>query len=85
MVTREGEQAAPDRDHAGHMHLVASRPSEAEIAKDLLARLKIAAEPLAALLDEAGRAGFLVRWNGFAPNAFGKNEVVDLRLEKHFR
>ena len=34
MVTKEGEQAVSERDHAGNLHLAASRPSEAEIAKD---------------------------------------------------
>jgi hypothetical protein len=68
---------------SGLVTLAASRPTDTEVAADILARLRKAMEPVLAIMDEAARAGFLVRWAGLQPNAFGHHEIAALHLERH--
>ena len=58
--------------------------SDADRAADLKQRGQIAFAAVLALMDEAASAGFLLRWGGIAPNAFGRHELVDLHLLKKF-
>lgn len=69
----------------GVVRLVTENKGEAEIAADLKVRLAEALKPVLELMDEANRAGLLVRWDaiGPAPPMF-KNTVVNLRIEKHY-
>ena len=63
--------------------LATSRPTDQEVAADILKRLRAALEPVLSIMDEAASAGFLVRWGGLQPNAFGHHEVAALHLERH--
>jgi hypothetical protein len=58
--------------------------SDFDRAADLKQRGQVAFASILALMDEAASAGFLLRWGGIAPNAFGKHELVDLHLLKKF-
>jgi hypothetical protein len=58
--------------------------SDADRAGDLKAQLHAAWLPILALMDEAAKAGFLVRWAAVQPNLFGKHELIDLHLVKRF-
>lgn len=65
------------------VQLVTTRP-DAEVAADLRKRIEAAMTPLLDLFAEAAKAGFLVEWNGIAPDAFGRFRVNGLRFTKHF-
>ena len=41
-------------------------------------------EPFLRLKDEAAKDGFLIVWQGIAPNPYGRHEIVDLHLVKRF-
>lgn len=58
--------------------------SDADRAAEIKQRAHVAMAPVLALIDEAAAAGFLLRWQGITPNAFGKHELVDLHLLKKF-
>lgn len=63
--------------------LIPAKP-DAERAAEFKARITEVLKPFLALMDEAAQAGFLVRWQGIAPGAFGRHEIVDLHLLKRF-
>jgi hypothetical protein len=67
-------------------HIVEMVPGKRDVvrAAELKKQVFDAMIPVLQLMDEAARDGFLVRWAGLAPNAFGKHEIVDFHLLKRF-
>jgi outer membrane protein assembly factor BamA len=58
--------------------------SEADKAREFKERAAEIMKGFCALKDEAAREGFLINWVTIQPNAFGKNEVIDLHVLKRF-
>jgi outer membrane protein assembly factor BamA len=58
--------------------------SEADKAREFKERAAEIMKGFCALKDEAAREGFLIAWVSIQPNAFGKNEVIDLHVLKRF-
>lgn len=62
--------------------LVPNRP-DAEVAAELKEKIIAAYEPINTVLTEAKKAGFEVSV-GIGPNPFGKFEITQLVIAKHF-
>ena len=58
--------------------------SEADKAREFKERAAEIMKGFCALQDEAGRDGLKIIWATIQPNAFGKNEVIDLHVMKRF-
>ena len=71
------------KDDEAPARLIPNKP-ETEIAADLKKRINDVLNQVCPLMDEAAKAGFLVRWAGINPGQFGRHEVFDLHLLKRF-
>ena len=66
------------------LEVVSIGKSEAERAEEIKRRAKELLEPFLRYKDEAAREGFIINWQVIGPDAFGRNQVVDLHLVKRF-
>ena len=82
----DANNAEPFTDYGGVGRVAQLVPgkTDADRAAEIKQRAQAAWAPILALMDEAAATGFLLRWQGITPNAFGKHELVDLHLLKKF-
>ena len=65
------------------VELIPGKTDQARAA-ELKRRTLEVMEPFLRLKDEAAKDGFLIVWQGIAPNSYGRHEIVDLHLVKRF-
>ena len=64
--------------------VVAMGKNESDKAAEYKQRAIELLEPFLRLKDEAAREGFIIGWQAIAPDAFGRNQIIDLHLVKRF-